>query len=121
MLLRIRRALHLRRALDLVWQSAPGWTLASIVLLVLQGILPLVSLYLTKLMVDAVSTGLTTSDKAAALGQVMMLVVLAGVVALAGNLCSSLVGLVSVAQTQLVTDHVHSILHAKSVEVDLEY
>ena len=121
MLLKIRQALHLRRAIHLVWQSSPGWTLASIVLLVLQGILPLLSLYLTKLMVDAVSTGLTTTDKAAVLGHVMRLVVLAGVVALAGNSCSSLVKLVSVAQTQLVTDRVHNILQVKSVEVDLEY
>lgn len=121
MLLKIRQALHLRRAIHLVWQSSPGWTLASIVLLVLQGILPLLSLYLTKLMVDAVSTGLTTTDKATVLGHVMMLVVLAGVVALAGNSCSSLVKLVSVAQTQLVTDRVHNILQVKSVEVDLEY
>ncbi len=121
MLLKIRQALHLRRAIHLVWQSSPGWTFASIVLLVLQGILPLLSLYLTKLMVDAVSTGLTTSDKAAVLGHVMTLVVLAGVVALAGNSCSSLVKLVSVAQTQLVTDRVHNILQVKSVEVDLEY
>lgn len=121
MLLKIRQALQLRRALHLVWQSAPSWTLASIALLVVQGILPLLSLYLTKLMVDAVSTGLTTSDKAAVLRHVMTLVVLAGVVALAGNLCSSLVKLVSVAQTQLVTDRVHNILQVKSVEVDLEY
>ncbi|HAJ58093.1 MAG TPA: ABC transporter ATP-binding protein [Cyanobacteria bacterium UBA8543] len=121
MLLKIRQALQLRRGLHLVWQSSPGWTVASLALLVVQGTLPLLSLYLTKLMVDAVSTGLTTTNKAAVLGHVTTLVVLAGVVALVGNLCSSLVKLISVAQTQLVTDQVHSILQAKSVEVDLEY
>jgi ATP-binding cassette subfamily B protein len=93
MLLKIRRALYLRRALHLVWQSTPGWTIASIVLLVLQGILPLLSLYLIKLIVDAVSTGLTTTDKASALGQVIGLIVLAGAIALAGDLCSTLQGL----------------------------
>jgi ATP-binding cassette subfamily B protein len=121
MFLRIRRTLYLKRALHLVWQSAPSWTVASIALLVLQGILPLLSLYLSKLIVDAVSTGLTTTEKTAALGRIMALVILAGAIALIGNLCGSLVKLVSTAQTQLVTDHVQSILHAKSVEVDLEY
>jgi len=121
MLLKIRRALYLRRALHLVWQSTPGWTIASIVLLVLQGILPLLSLYLIKLIVDAVSTGLTTTDKATALGQVIGLIVLAGVIALAGDLCSTFAGFVSQAQSQVVTDYVHSLLHAKSIEVDLEY
>jgi ATP-binding cassette, subfamily B, bacterial len=121
LLKKIQRTLHLQQAVRLVWQSAPGWTLASIVLLILQGILPLLSLYLTKLMVDSVSTGLSATNKTAALGQVMVLVVLAGAIALIGNLCNSLVSLVSVAQTQLVTDRMLSILHAKSVEVDLEY
>lgn len=121
MLLKIRRVRYLVRAVHLVWQSAPSWTLASILLFVLQGIVPLLSLYLGKLLIDAVSIGLTTTDKTAILGKVMVLVILAGVVALVGNLCNSIIGLVSVAQTQLVTDHIHNILQAKSVEVDLEY
>ncbi|MEW5858529.1 MAG: ABC transporter ATP-binding protein [Cyanobacteriota bacterium] len=121
MLLKLRRLLYLRRALHLVWQSTPSWTIASIALLVVQGILPLLSLYLTKLMVDAVSTGLSATDKAAVLGQVMALIVLAGGVALAGDLCGASAGFVSDAQSQVVTDYVHSLLHAKSIEVDLEY
>ncbi len=121
MLLKLRRLLYLRRALHLVWQSTPSWTIASTALLVVQGILPLLSLYLTKLMVDAVSTGLSATDKAAVLGQVMTLIVLAGGVALAGDLCSAIAGFVSEAQSQVVTDYVHSLLHAKSIEVDLEY
>lgn len=121
MLLKLRRLLDLRRALHLVWQSTPSWTIASIALLVVQGILPLLSLYLTKLMVDAVSTGLSVTDKAAVLGQVMALIVLAGAVALVGDLCGAIAGFVSDAQSQVVTDYVHSLLHAKSIEVDLEY
>src|SRR3712207_1362424 len=120
MLLKLRRLLYLRRALHLVWQSTPSWTIASIALLVLQGILPLVSLYLTKLMVDAISTGLSATDKAAVLGQVMALIVLAGGVALVGDLCSAIAKFVSDAQSQIVTDYVHNLLHAKSIEVDLE-
>ncbi len=121
MLHKIRRLLYLRRALHLVWESAPSWTVASIALLVVQGILPLLSLYLTKLMVDAVSTGLTAADKAAILGQVMVLIILAGAIALLGDLCGAIAGFVSEAQSQVVTDHIHSLLHAKSIEVDLEY
>ncbi len=121
MLLKLRRLLYLRRALHLVWQSTPSWTIASIALLVVQGILPLLSLYLTKLMVDAVSTGLSATDKAAVLRQVMALIVLAGGVTLVGDLCSAIARFVSDAQSQIVTDYVHNLLHAKSIEVDLEY
>ena len=44
------------RAVRLVWTSGPGWTAASIALVLVQSILPLVQLYLLKLMVDAVAT-----------------------------------------------------------------
>ena len=48
--LKIQRALQLGRALRFVWQSAKGWTIANGVLIVAQGVLPLLPLYLMKLM-----------------------------------------------------------------------
>ena len=116
-----RRRLLLRRAIAIVWQSAPGWTLASFVLLIVQGVLPLLLLYLMKLVVDAVTTGLAAPDKGVAFRQVALLIGLMGAVTLVGALCRSLAGLVSEAQSQVVTDHMSDILHAKSIEVDLEY
>lgn len=112
--LRLRRALRLRR-------SGPGWTIASVVLLVVQGTLPLVSLYLMKLIVDAVAVRLASANKGVAFKQVAFFIILAGTVSLIGALCGSIAGLVSQAQAQVVTDHMYGILHAKSIEVDLEY
>jgi ATP-binding cassette subfamily B protein len=118
---KLQRRLLLRRAIAIVWQSAPGWTLASFVLLIVQGVLPLLLLYLMKLVVDAVTTGLAAPDKGVAFRQVALLIGLMGAVTLVGALCRSLAGLVSEAQSQVVTDHMSDILHAKSIEVDLEY
>jgi len=119
--LKIQQALRLDFALRLVWQSAPGWTIASLALLIVQGVLPLASLYLMKLVVDAVTTGLVAADKGAAFGKVALLIGLAGGVALITALFRSLAGLVSEAQAQVITDHLSDVLHAKSIEVDLEY
>ena len=119
--LKIQRTLRLDFALRLVWQSAPGWTMASLALLVVQGALPLVSLYLMKLVVDAVTTALETPDKGAAFEQAALLIGLMGGVALVGAVARSIAGLVSEAQGQVVTDHMSDLLHAKSIEVDLEY
>ncbi|PKN38857.1 MAG: ABC transporter ATP-binding protein [Deltaproteobacteria bacterium HGW-Deltaproteobacteria-2] len=119
--LKIQRVLQLRRALSFVWQSAKGWTIANGVLLVVQGVLPLLPLYLMKLMVDAVTAGLTASDKGMAFRQVLFLICLMGIVTLVGVLARSIAGLVSEAQSLAVTDHMNNVLHAKSIEVDLEY
>ncbi len=53
---KIRHSLHLERSLRLVWQSAPGWTAANFGLILIQDLLPLVSLYLMNLIVDAVTS-----------------------------------------------------------------
>jgi len=121
MLAGVPLAVQTRRALRLVWHSGPGWTIASVALLVVQAGLPLVALYLIKLVVDAVASGLAIPDKSVAFGRVAVLVGLAGAVALVSALCRSVAGFVNEGQAQAVTDYMHDILHAKSVEVDLEY
>ncbi|NQT11848.1 MAG: ABC transporter ATP-binding protein, partial [Planctomycetes bacterium] len=118
---KMQRVLRIDRAVALVWQSAPGWTVAGVLLLVLQGAFPLLSLYLMKLVVDAVAAGMAAPDKAVACGQVVLFVGLAGLVALVSRLCQSLSGIVSAHQAQMVADHVSDVLHAKSIEMDLEY
>ncbi|MCC5636915.1 ABC transporter ATP-binding protein/permease [Nostoc sp. CHAB 5844] len=113
--------LKIKRAIFFVWQSAPGLTVAKSTLILLQGILPLASLYLTKLVVDAVSNSLTTASQQVAFGQVMLLLACVGAVTLITSLCDSSANLISTLQAQRVTDYMESILHAKSIEVDLEY
>ncbi len=117
----LRRALRLDRPLRLVWASAPGWTLANLGLIVVQGLMPLAALYLMKQIVDAVKVGVETSDKAAAWQVVMGWIALAALVALVAALARSLGELCSEAQAQAVSDAVSDVLHAQSVAVDLEY
>ncbi len=119
--LNIRRALRLDLALRLVWQSASGWTIASLMFIVVQGPLPLLSLYFMKLLVNTVTADLMASDKGSAFREVAILIIFMGVVSLLNTSLGSIANLINEAQTQVVTDHVHDILHAKSIEVDLEY
>ncbi len=109
-------------ALRLVWQSSPSWTIARIVLIVLQGLLPLASIYLVKLLVDAVTGGqLTVAEPQIALRQMAPLLIGLGATALIILICNAFSELVNTAQTQKVSDYMRSILHAKSIEIDLGY
>jgi ATP-binding cassette, subfamily B, bacterial len=109
-----KNALQLRKAVRLVWDSAPSWTLASGVLIFINSALTLAALYLMKLIVDAVSGTATPA-------WVLFLVALAGLIALLNVAASSVNSIIRASQSALVTDHIQEILHAKSVEVDLEY
>ncbi len=118
---KLRYALRLRLALKLVWQAGPRWTIASAALVFVQGILPLASLYLMKLVVDSVTAGIAAPDKAGAFARVLILIGIAGAVQLLIEAVRAAGRLVQEAQSEAVTDHVSDVLHAKSVEVDLEY
>ncbi len=119
--LNLRRTLRIDLALRLIWQSAPGWTIISLLLIVVQGPLPLLSLYLMKLIVNTVTAGLTSSDKGSIFREALILIILMGAVNLLSCLLSLIAGLVNETQAHLVTDHIYDVLHAKSIAVDLEY
>jgi ATP-binding cassette, subfamily B, bacterial len=118
---KLQKVLLFLPALRLVWQSSPGWTIARVALLITQGILPLLSIYLTKLIVDSVTTGLTAPDKIAAFYQVLTVLILAGIVTVINGLCTSLSEFVNTAHSMRVNNYMQGIIHTKSVEADLEY
>jgi ATP-binding cassette subfamily B protein len=117
----MRQSLRLDRAVRFVWQAAPSWTIASLVLVVIQGALPLLALYLMKLIVDAVTFSLGASDTLAAFEHVALLIALAGAVALLNAFLQSIANIVKEAQSLAVSDCMYDLLHSKSIEVDLEY
>jgi ATP-binding cassette, subfamily B, bacterial len=118
---KIKQAFRFLPALHLVWQSSPGWTLARIILVLIQGILPLAAIYLTKLIIDTVTTNFNAPDKTAIFDRVLPLLVLAALVTIITTFCQSLTELVNTAHAQKVTDYMQGIIHAKSIEADLEY
>lgn len=115
-----RRLVRLGRAIHLVWESAAGWTVANGLILLVQGVLPLASLYFTKLILDRLTEGVTGSGSVD-FSSVGGLIVAAALVMLGGNLIGALGGLIQQALGLVVTDHVYDVLHAKSVALDLEY
>ncbi len=108
------------RAVRLVWQVAPGWTLLNALMILVQGLLPLAALYLLKRVVDSVSAGFS-AQAGNALGDASLWIVLAGGVALLTALARSLGEYAAEAQSLQVTDSIADIIHAQSIAVDLEY
>jgi ATP-binding cassette subfamily B protein len=94
--------------------------LASLALVTVQSGLPLAQLYLLKLIVDAVA-GAVSGGAAVPFQRIVVLLALAAGAALLTAVCRSLAGLVAEGQGRAVSDHLHELVHAKAVEVDLEY
>jgi ATP-binding cassette, subfamily B, bacterial len=115
------QALHLLPAFKLVWQSSPRWMIARAIALLLQGVLPLVSLFLLKLIIDQVASSTAAIDKTAAFQHALLLLLTLGCVMLLSSAVASVAELVNTAQTQRVTDFMQNLLLEKSVAADLEY
>src|SRR5665647_2275690 len=88
---RLKDALHIGGAMRLVWDAAPGWTVLNVVMAVVQGVLPLLSVYLMKLIVDAVTEGITTADHAAAFRKAALYIALAAAVGIVAAIPGELV------------------------------
>jgi ATP-binding cassette subfamily B protein len=116
---RLAGSLRLARALRLVWEGSPRMTILSLVLVVLRSALPLAVLYLTKLVVDAISAAAQGAD--VPFSDVLLLLGLAAAAGLLATLISVVSGLVTLAHGNRVTDRVLESLHRKSVEMDLRY
>jgi ATP-binding cassette subfamily B protein len=92
-----------------------------LVLLVVQGLLPAATVSLTRQLVDSLVVVIDSSGSWEAVRTALVWTALMAGVLLTGQLLGSLSGWVRTAQAELVSDHVTSLVHRKSVELDLSF
>jgi len=114
------KKLMLGRAVSFVWKSSRGLTVTNLILTIIQGLLPLIPLYLMKLLIDSIESVINGSDTTS-FGHIGLLIGVMGGVALLSSLVKSIAGIVEQTQARVVTDYMQDILHKKSIEVDLAY
>lgn len=111
----------LPRALELVRSAAPRWTVVWVVLLIIQGLLPVASVQLTRLIIDALALGVPDSVTLSHLTPTITLVVLLIVVLLIGEVLQGVVDWVGAAQSEYVNDRITALVHQQSLRVDLSF
>jgi ATP-binding cassette, subfamily B, bacterial len=111
----------LPQALGLVWQVARPWTIAWILLLALQGLLPAAAVYLTKLVVDGVVAAISSGGAWPEARAVLILVAALAAVMLLMEVARSAGSWVRTVQAELLQDHINGLIHAKSATADLAF
>lgn len=111
---------HFIGALKFVWQASKYWTITKLVLLIIQSLLPLASLYLLKLVVDQVTLNLQP-DAEQDFAKVVWLVAFWGGVNLIGVITNTISQYVNENQSLLVSNYMADIVHEKSSELELAY
>jgi len=118
----VRRLLaYVPRALTLMWEAAARWMIAWSVLLVIQGLLPGASVYLTKWVLDGASEAI---GKGLAWGNVQLIVIPGGLMALVlllQQVAQAVNGWVQTSQAQYVEDHIQNRIHSQAGRLDLAF
>jgi ATP-binding cassette subfamily B protein len=122
---KLRKALaqlpNLPRALALVWHVARPWTIVWVLLLIVQGLLPAAIVFLTKLFVDDLVRAMRSDFSWPEMQHAMMLALLVGGVLLLMEVVRNTINWVRTVQAELLQDHITSLIHEKSVAVDLAF
>ena len=118
---KVKNVLGFTKAAWLVWRNAPGLMVANLLVVGAQSLLPLATIYLTKLIVDTVTQALGNPAQEFSHQYVLALVGLAGLVALISGAADSLGALLRNMQGRTVKDRLHGVMHQKAVEADLDH
>ena len=122
---RFRKALaqlpYLPWGLELIWRATRGWTLAWAALVIVQGLLPVAVVLLTRTLVDSLVVTLRMPDDGLALRQTLLWVALMAGLLLLGEGLRGIAGWVRTAQAEWLRDHLDDLIHAQAIRLDLSY
>ena len=123
--LRLHKAMHrlsyLPWALKMTWMAARKWTVAWAVLLMIQGLLPAATVYLTKFLVDSIVAAAAAGGSWAEVRPVLFYAILMALAMLATQVLQSVLGWLRTAQAELVGDYMRARVQEKASVVDLAF
>jgi ATP-binding cassette subfamily B protein len=112
---------YLPRAAGLVWAAARRWTAIWAGLLILQGLLPAAAVYLTRALVDSLVAAVGTGGDWFSVRPTLLLAALMAGLLLLTELLRSATDWVRTVQSELVQDHIATLIQNKSTTVDLAF
>lgn len=114
-------AVNWKRSFKLIWAASPFHTLSWSGLLIIQGILPGLMVYLTKLVVDSLVVAVNGQGSWEKIRPAILYVAAIAVVMLLTDVFQSLLDIVRAAQADIIQDYVKNLIHEKSATLDMAH
>ncbi|HMQ53548.1 MAG TPA: ABC transporter ATP-binding protein, partial [Anaerolineae bacterium] len=112
---------HVPKALKLVWAAAPGWTATTVILLGVQGLLPIFVVYLTRVVVNDLVAVVDSGGESASLGPAALSISLMGLVLLLSQIAGSAATYVHTILAEQMQITMNDLIQAKAITLDLEF
>jgi len=109
------------RVFGLIWTASKGWTVAWLLLLTVQGLMPVALVYLTRPLVDGLAGTVGRGTSWEIMQPVLLVALCMGAILLLTELlkvCQEWIGTV---QSELIQDHILDLVHSRSASVDLAF
>jgi ATP-binding cassette subfamily B protein len=110
-----------KRSFKLIWTASRFHTASWSVLLLIQGILPGLIIYLTKLVVDSLVVAVNGNGSWEKIRPAVFYIVVIAVMMLLTDVFQSLLEMVRSAQSDIIQDYVKSLVHDKSAAMDMAH
>jgi ATP-binding cassette subfamily B protein len=112
---------YLIRAFGLIWAAARGWMVGWGLLLMVQGLMPVALVYLTKPLVDGLQAAVGRGASWETAQPVLVVALAIGGIFLLTEIFKVALEWIGTAQSELVQDHITDLVQAKSASVDLAF
>jgi ATP-binding cassette, subfamily B, bacterial len=107
-----------RESLKLVWKSAPGWAAVNIIIALLQSFLPLLLIYLIKVLIDSI-TQVSSAGSGSHSGNILWMILAVVAVYLIDEFSSDIGSFVRKKQSMKLEIYMYGLLHSKAIQLDL--
>jgi ATP-binding cassette, subfamily B, bacterial len=118
---RLPQMRYLPKALRVIWEPASGWTTAWLVLVVVAGLIPAVSVTLTKHLVDDIVIATRAGGRWEAVQPVLWMAGLLAAAWVAIDLLQGILEWVRATESELIHDHLTTLIQKKALEVDIAF
>lgn len=112
---------YLPLTLRLIWAAARKWTLVWAVLVIVQGLLPVAPVYLTRPVVDGLVAAMKAGGSWESIRPVVFWAILIAASLMLTELIQSISSWVCMSQAEFVRDHMSALVHSQAVAVDLAF
>lgn len=119
---RLRQQLpYLPQAFQLVYHAAGGLTIVWLVSLLIQGLLPIATVYLTRALVDGIVKIIGSGGGVEGMMPLLPIGIAMALVLIGGEVLQAVSKYVRTAQSEQVQDYVHELIHEQAMQLDLSF
>ena len=116
-----KRFSHIPAALRLSWTAAPLSSIAGSALLLVQGILPVAILYVTKRLVDDLVVVIGAGARWQVIRPTLFSLTALVILMLLTDVLKSVYEWIRIAQAEFIQDHINSLLHEQALKLDISF